>query len=164
MKRVAMACVAVVVLGLSGCAFKGEGLPVPGLDGGGFWQAKPVAMRVYPSTRFAREGQTPLLEAQIELLDEMGDSIKAAGNFRLELFAGDMQMNPALGRRLYRWDVALRSVEDQKTYYDPVTRAYLFRLRIEDLSIARRATTLEVTYTPPTGDRMEARAVIARQR
>ena len=122
----------------------------------------PVAMRVYPSTRYATEADRPVLDARIELFDQMNDSIKGVGRFRFELFAGDDRTAAQLARRLYRWDVNLHTLAQQRQYYDPVTRSYQFRLQIDDLSIAQKATLLEVTYLPLEGQRLETKAVIAR--
>lgn len=149
---------------LAGCTSKGEGVGSQVWRGAGAatWRPMPVAMRVYPATRYATEGDRPVLDARIELFDQMNDSIKGVGRFRFELFAGDDRTAAQLARRLYRWDVDLLSLAQQRQYYDPVTRSYQFRLRIDDLSIARKATLLEVTFLPLEGQRLETKAVIAR--
>jgi hypothetical protein len=148
-----------------GCESKGKGVGAtrPRVTGE-TWRPTPVAMRVYPTTRFASERDRPVLEARIELFDQMNDSIKGVGRFRLELFAGDDRTASQLARRLYRWDVNLQTLDDHRRFYDPVTRSYLFRLEIDDLSIASRATLLEVSFLPIDGPRLETRAVIARAR
>ncbi len=147
-----------------GCEPKGAGVGARQPVTGQTWRPTASAMRVYPSTRYAREGDKPVLEARIELFDEMNDTVKGVGRFRLELFAGDDRAAPQLARRLYRWDVTLQSLADQRRFWDPVTRAYLFRLEIDDLSIAAKATVLEATFMPLEGPRLETRAVIARAR
>lgn len=156
--------IAVLGLALAGCQSKGEGVNGPKQRApANTWRPAPAAMRVYPATRFASEDQRAVLEARIELFDQMNDTLKGVGRFRLELFAGDDRTAPQLARRLYRWDVTLMTLADQQKFFDPVTRAYLFRLEIDDLSIATRATLLEVTFVPLEGPRLETRAVIAKQ-
>lgn len=153
-----------LLLSAVGCASKGAGVGAPRDAAWGWaWRPAPVAMRVYPATRFATEAGQPILELRIELFDAMSDSIKGVGRMRFELFAGSIRDQPQLARRLYRWDVDLLSLADQKRYWDPVTRAYLFRLKIDDLAIARRATVLEATFMPIEGRRIETRASITQR-
>jgi len=110
------------------------------------WQPEAVAMRIYPSTRFVREQNTPMLEARIEMFDQMGDSIKASGRLRFELFAASNAPGIEAGRLLYSWDIGLLGLEEQQRYYDPITRAYLLRLRLDEVSITRRQVLLRVTF------------------
>ena len=118
------------------------------------WAPRPEGLRIYPSTRFVREGDTPLLEARIELLDAMGDSIKASSRTRFELRAAGENPGVEEGRLLYSWDVAIASLEDQRDYYDPVTRAYLIRLRLTDDQITQRQVVLRVTLETVDGRRL----------
>ena len=118
------------------------------------WQPRAESLRIYPSTRFVQERDTPLLEARVELLDAMGDSIKGSGRARFELRAAGE--NPGLeeGRLLYSWDVAITTLEDQRDYYDPVTRAYLLRLRLTDAAITQRQVLLRVSLETVDGRRL----------
>lgn len=118
------------------------------------WQPEPVALRIYPSTRFVREGGTTLLEARIELFDAMGDSIKSSGAVRFELFAAGFAPGIDVGRLLYSWDIGLASLEDHQRYYDPITRGYLLRLRLDSAQITRREVLLRVTFQPAEGMRL----------
>jgi hypothetical protein len=171
-RRIATRTAALVLtLTLAGCAWKG-GRSGPAEDAandpqadnaGAAWVAQVQQMRVYPSTRFAREAGQPVLEARVELLDGMGDSVKSSGQVRFELFAGDAAgQGRRTGQRLYAWDVTLRTQEDQVRYYDPVTRAYVFRLRVENLAPARKATWLHIVFRTlgPQNQRLEADALL----
>ncbi|MEM9417491.1 MAG: hypothetical protein AAGA25_00370 [Planctomycetota bacterium] len=133
---------------LMGCQPKGPAPPKPvereTAETG--WQPKAVALRIYPSTRFVREQDTPMLEARIEMFDQMGDSIKASGQLRFELFAAGHAPGIDVGRLLYSWDIGLLTLEDQQRYYDPITRAYLLRLRLDSTGITRREVLLRVTF------------------
>ena len=145
-----------------GCSWKGD--RTNGRDpsaSGAVWKLEPVRMRVDPSSRFVESNDTAVLEARIELLDEMGDSIKGVGTVRFELFAGDRMSEPAIGRRLYSWDVSLLTLVQQKQFYDSITRAYLFRLNLHDTTTANRATVLMATFTPVAGRRLEAHAFLS---
>ena len=161
-------CISVVMLGgcllmwgSGGCveskagAARGDG-PAVADDGemADAWRPQPVALRIYPSTRFVRERDTPLLEARIELFDEMGDSIKSSGQVRFELFAAGYAPGIDVGRLLYSWDIALADLTDHQRYYDPITRGYLFRLRLDSAQITRREVLLRLTFQPLEGARL----------
>lgn len=143
------------------CEFKG-GSAVgerPALSGA-VWQPSPTTIRIYPSTRFVQDAGNTVLEARVELLDEMNDSIKGAGAFQFELYAAQRASDATIGGRLYAWDATVATLEQQRQFYDPITRAYVFRLRLDDPALSRRATLLRVLYTPPVGSRLEAEATL----
>ncbi|MEM1098448.1 MAG: hypothetical protein AAGH92_06615 [Planctomycetota bacterium] len=97
------------------------------------------------------EGESPLLECRIELLDAMGDPVKASGHVRCELFSSTGRNDGVLGERLYGWDVHMTRLEDQRDFYDPTVRGYLFRLKLASIEPANRPTTLRITFTPTSG-------------
>lgn len=154
-------CVAIGSMG--GCQFKGappaSGLAQAPTNHAGHaeagWQPRPVRVRIYPSTRFAAENGKSLLLADVQLLDAMGDTTKAAGRLRCELFSqisGSSGQSP--GRKLYRWDVNLLTLADQEKYYDPITRGYLLRLKLDNLAVAKESTVLRVMFIPASGARL----------
>lgn len=158
-----------VLLSVVGCVPKGEdpdaSRAVDTASNGRYWHSQPTAIRVYPTTRFVKQGDAAVLEARVELFDDMGDSVKGAGEFRLELRSGGAGSASAGGSAgggnlLYTWRVEVRTIEDQRTHYDPITRGYLFRLRLDDLAAARRTTMLNVSYTSPDGRHFTAEAPI----
>ena len=132
---------------LAGCQFKGSGVEAPAPTMEDYWWPQPSALRVYPSTRFVEDERSaaPILEARIELRDEMGDAVKGAGTAALELFAASDE-GQGLGQQLQRWEVTMSSLEDQQRHFDSVTRTYLFRLRL-DASARARGDRLRVTFT-----------------
>jgi len=143
-----------------GCAWKGgegeqgreeESIPK------NVWVVAPVKLRIYPSTRIIHEDDQLILEARIEPLDEMDDSIKAVGWVRVELFRQDQAGNPAIGHRLYNWEISLLSLAEQQQYYDPITRSYSFRLRLDEQDLPRQGLILQALFMPIEGDRLEAR-------
>lgn len=147
---------------LCGCQMKGQGatgvqVQEPGADLES-WSPGPRSLRIYPSSRFlSLEGRT-LLEARVEFLDEMGDSVKAVGEVRVELYpAADAQ-----GRadRLYVWDVSLRSLAQQREHYESITRAYRFRLKLDEAKLLSRSATLVVTFTDTRGQRLYTQGVL----
>lgn len=137
---------------------KGEprGRPVVELQDA--WVPRPVALRIYPSTRFVEDEGVPMLEACIELFDALGDSTKGSGLARFELYHGPSTGDPTTkggpAAVLYRWDIALTRLADQQAYYDPVIRGYAFPLRIDSLDVADRPVYLRVSFGLATGEHL----------
>jgi len=152
------------LLSIQGCespqASEAEGRPGGSANQASYWQAAPVRLRVYPSTRFVKEKGRSILEARLELLDQMGDPIKASGLFRIELYRVDESLGNAPQRLLYTWTADTLTLELQREHYDPITRGYLFRLGVDDIKIAGESTFLKVAFTPEVGPRLDAEAVI----
>ncbi len=144
------------LLALTGC-FKGidaaSDSPL-----GPAWQPQPMQVRVLPSTRFVREADVPLLEARIELIDAMGDAVKASGTLRAELFTHASPSDDQGGARLYQWDLTLHTLADQQQFFDTISRGYLLRLKIDDPTVANRPTLLKIAFDPAHGDRLTTTA------
>jgi hypothetical protein len=149
-------------LALAGCEIKGgPGLASDGAaESGDHWRIRPVAMRVYPSSGFTEYGGRHVLEARIELLDEMGDTVKGVGHFRFELFAGEGPGQSLVGRLVENWDVAMLSLEQNRAHYDPITRTYRFMLGMTRPPPKDEPMQLAATLTPPGGRRIDARAML----
>lgn len=109
------------------------------------WRPEAVALRIYPATRFVRERDTSMLEARVELFDAMGDSVKDSGRLRFELFDRGTGPGVEAGPLLYSWDIDVLTLEAQQQYYDPITRAYLLRLRLDSAEVTRQEVLLRVT-------------------
>jgi len=148
---------------LTGCVSKGRlgGAPASSTMADAWWP-RPVSVQVFPSTRFVREGQAIILEARVQLTDELGDSIKAPATYYFDLNAGPAGQSAP--RRLFSWQINVTSLEDQVEFFDPVTRSYLFRLRVTDISQVRDAAQLSVVAVPDGGDRLGASAPVTRRR
>ena len=155
-----LACAAILALGVSGCTVSkrsGERAASPAQSAiAPYWITAAVRSRVYPSTRFVREDGEAVLEARIELMDEMGDSVKGVGTWHFELYAGDHRREGTVAQRLYAWDVPMMLLDEQRLYYDRITRAYLFRLKLDNIAPARRTTTFYATLVTPDGTRIES--------
>ncbi len=125
------------------------------------WRPVAVKMRVYPSTRFVSDSGKPVLEARIEMIDEMGDSVKTSGSWRVELLAGgEARTSKDQRKLLYSWQVQASTLAQQQRHYDPVTRAYHFRLQMDQPSDPLQAVTVSVTFTPPIGTTLQASGTI----
>lgn len=156
----------VVALLLSGCQFKGQKPYAPEaqvtLDNP--WRPEPMAMRIYPSTRFSKSGNQWIVEARIELMDAMGDSIKSSGQIHFELRSTGSISGSEQTQDFYKWDITLKTLEDQQVAYDPVSRAYLFRLKLGKNQPPAVATTLFATFFRADGQRFDAKAALPKAR
>lgn len=153
-----------VAVAVPGCASKGK---QGAGDGPGLldilqkpaWEVRPARMRIYPSTRIIREAGQGILEARVEFRDENGDPVKAVGDLRFELLSSGRAGE--VGQRLFSWSVPMLGREQNATFYDPVTQAYLYRLRLESITILQDEVVLRVTLLPAEGKRLEAQALIS---
>jgi len=153
-------CLAMAVVG---CEFKGDRNGVPpatGAEAVTFWRPSPTLMRVYPSSRFIEVDGRPMVEARVEFVDAMGDTLKVAGDVRLELYAANEAGDAETGDRLFAWQVKLHTLEHQQAHFDHITRAYRFRLGMEPLPQTVTQTILRVTYIGEDGQRLQARALL----
>ena len=148
---------AALVVTLNGCQFKGPAA-VGGGDASDVWRPRAESLRIYPSTRFIESDGQTLLQARVELRDQMGDAIKAAGTLRFDLFASSAS-GEALGERLYHWGVDMITLADQKAHFDSVTRTYQYRLRLDDATASQQPTVLRVTFNRASdGKRLQGQA------
>ena len=67
---------------------------------------------------------------------------------------------PGIGRRLYKWDAKLLTLEDQQSFFYSITNGYLFRLKIDALPIASKRTTFRATLIGPDDLRLESQTVL----
>jgi len=124
------------------------------------WTPTVQSIRIYPSTRYVREGDKVMLEARVEFVDQMGDTVKAGGDMRFDLWPLDVNSGQTGGELIYEWTVPLRTIAKQREHYDPITRTYTFRLKIDRPDLVRRPTNLHAVLIPATGQRLEANATV----
>ena len=161
-RRLAILCGISAIACAPGCVMKGEPAPPPSTAANAnlaAWQIMPVQMRVLPSTRFVQLDKQILLESRVEFQDELQDTIKAAGTFQFEVFAVNRQGQLIESQKLFSWKLDVLTREANKEFYDPVTRAYLFRLEVDQLPTLQRVA-LRVTFVPPAGKRLEVTAIV----
>ena len=154
---------AVCVIFSGGClSTKGQPKGRPVAELADAWVPRPVALRIYPATRFVVEDEVATLDARVELFDAMGDATKASGLARFELFDGPSSGNPVSGGPglLYRWDIVLTTLGDQRTYFDPVTATYAFPLKIDSLDAIKDAVYLRATLNLAEGQRLNDEQVV----
>ncbi len=165
-------CISSVLL-LTGCQWKGgpgasttpsdgQGTMATG-DSTGAWQPQPVVMRVFPGGGLRQQNGQWQLEVRLELLDAMGDAVKASGEYRFELLSRFRLGEAAGGDRLAEWEVAVLSLEQHRKRYDPITRTYEFTLNLEAVPPVDEPMLMTVIFAPVQGNRLSGRAKVGQR-
>jgi len=130
----------------------------------GEWPFRPVAMRIHPFTALTinETQRSTVLEARIELLDQLGDVAKGVGELRFELY----EMEPTASRtgqekQVQRWDAPLATLDQNRQHWDAITRTYTFRLRLVDTPRSDKKYRLVAQLTDPNGNRLRAESPVA---
>ena len=84
---------------------------------------RPTVMRVHPltHTEMNADGE-PVIILHVELKDLWGDTVKGVGQLQVRL--GKQGSAGEVGNRGTRWDVDLRDIEENVSYFDSATRTY----------------------------------------
>ena len=162
---VGLARVAVLVAACAlviGCASTPDaGLPT--VTAGSPAPFAPVRLQVHPLTHLDVDPDNVVrLICHVELKDRWGDTTKARGLLRIELYRPSGDVRPDLLTQELSWQLDLRDLELNASLFDPATRSY--RLQLGGLpawaeAMARRMAT-------GTGDgagRLLVRAVLETQ-
>ncbi|RJP31709.1 MAG: hypothetical protein C4547_15020 [Phycisphaerales bacterium] len=119
--------------------------------------------RIAPTSEDEGEGE---LDLQLELLLRASNALDnpglmIVGDVRVELFEFRPASGEPKGRQLARWVVPLVEEEDQRTYWNPVTQMYEFRLGLRRESVpAQDQYVVLVTYNSPLGSHLSDEEVI----
>lgn len=123
----------------------------------------PVRMQVHPLTHLDVDTQgTVRLICHVELKDRWGDTTKARGLLRLELYRPVETTRPDLLTQELSWELDLRDLDLNAALFDPATRTY--RLQLGGLpgwaeAMARRRASGD----PAARERLLIRAVLDTQ-
>ncbi|MBV1929735.1 MAG: hypothetical protein KUG81_09530 [Gammaproteobacteria bacterium] len=84
---------------------------------------RPAVMRVHPltHTELSSDGDAVMI-LHVELKDPWGDTVKGVGQLQVQLRKGGATSE--VGNRGTRWDVDLRDIEINVSYFDSATRTY----------------------------------------
>ena len=172
MSRVVATLLAVAWISLAaGCSkvqFKGERdrAAMAALEASS-WPFVPVMLRVHPFTTLRPPGggegvaAAAVLEARIELLDQQGDVTKGIGDWRFELYeTGERASEAGQDRQAYVWTVAMKTPDDSRRHYDPITRTYGFNLKLDEAPPAERKLELRIQFTDPAGNRLTTQGLL----
>jgi len=84
---------------------------------------RPSAMRVHPLTHTeTRADGEPVMVLHVELKDPWGDTVKGVGQVQIQLRKNSA--TSTIGDRGSRWDIDLRDLEANTSYFDSATRTY----------------------------------------
>lgn len=112
----------------------------------------PQRIRIHPFTgtrEFDPNGGISGIEARIEAIDAFGDSTKALGEFRFELFRFAAHEADPRGERIGVWVRDLSDVEENRLYWDSLSRTYQFRLAwTEAVPVGQKFVLLTVFASP----------------
>jgi hypothetical protein len=164
--RLALACGTIAAA--AGCAPRTqEPLAAPGAaDAGGRgaeWPFWPRRMVIFPLSQFVTERATGqlLIEAHVEFLDEFGHTTKAVGHMTFELY--DAAETRAGAPPAARWtgiaELDLTDPAKNRDRYDPITRTYLFKLKVGRLDLPD-TVELHADFQSADGQRFEADYVL----
>lgn len=160
---VALVALMTALVGCDTVSFKGAGAraSVPA----GEWPFAPVSMRVHPFTAIEKQGEGEdaalVLEARLELVDQLGDVTKGVGAWRFELY-GDRGRGQSR-ERLEVWEAPMTTLAENARHWDPITRTYAFRLRLSEQPDIDRELTLVAQLTDPRGNHLIAEGEVARE-
>lgn len=86
---------------------------------------RPTVMRVHPLTHAELDARgEPVLILHVELKDPWGDTVKGVGQLQAQLRRVGGNTGGTLGDRGTRWDIDLRDIEQNVSYFDSATRTY----------------------------------------
>ncbi len=153
----------VLILGLWACATKAPPAPAvidPDAVSVQPRLFEPVSLEVHPfsSVSFDRRDRGWVLEARLRLLDRLEDVTKSDGVVRLELYDVPAVASKAEGgRRQGVWEAPLHTLNQHRRHYDPITRTYVFRLKLDRRPAPR--VRLVAQFTHLNGQRMMSERV-----
>jgi len=154
-------------LGLFGFMIAGMGCNGPESvgDGGADWHSAFWVDRVQLQRSFTRivegnppQGETPMIEVFVEVFDQYGDPIKAAGEFRFEIFRYVPAVSDPRGRRyenegMQEFDLTQAEINQQ--YWDSITLSYRMRLNLPPDAADAKQVVLQVTFISGPKDQVE---------
>jgi hypothetical protein len=118
---------------------------------------KTVNIHEFTTTRkFDESGGIPGIDARVEALDAFGDTTKAFGDFRFELYKFKPNAPDPKGLRLGVWEEKLLEPGANRTHWDESTRTYEFKLKCDQgcsLGVGDKYV-LVVTFSSPFSDRL----------
>jgi hypothetical protein len=115
----------------------------------------PSTMRIHPAFTQVKDwtgdGKPDGIEAFLELSDQFGEPTRATGTIRFELYNFHESEEERRGKQLATpWTFVLDTRDQQIAHWNPVERAYTFRLPYDKIS-ANRRYVLTAQFDRPGG-------------
>lgn len=127
----------------------------------------PREIRIHPFTgtrTFDEAGGIRGVDVRIEAVDAYGDTTKAFGNFRFELFTYRPTSENNRGQLLATWDVSLMDAQANLLHWDKITRTYKFKLQWDQpIPVGQRFVLVAVLASPYTERLFAQRTFISGQ-
>lgn len=127
----------------------------------------PKSIHIHPFTgmrSFEESGKDKGLDVRIEAMDSAGDTTKAFGDFRFELYFFRPVAADPKGNKIATWEVSLSDPKKNAVHWDNITRAYKFKLQWNQPYKASDRFVLAAIFTSPfTGRLFNERVIVAGQ-
>ena len=94
------------------------------------------------------------IDVRVEAIDAFGDSTKAFGEFRFEMYA--IGAGGRVGKQLTVWQESVLDVEKNMLHWDPISRAYRFKLQWDRSIPVGRRFLLKAVFISPFTERLFA--------
>ena len=116
----------------------------------------PQKIRITPFTgaRAIDERGLTGLDVRIEAVDSYGDSTKAFGRFRFELFVFQPTKPDGRGERLASWSLDLENPQINRDHWNNIARCYQFKLGWSEPIPVGKQFVLVATYESRFGNRL----------
>jgi hypothetical protein len=118
----------------------------------------PVAAHIKPSfSRIVPGDKDPSsseIEVYVSLDDQFGDSVKAAGRYRFEIFHYRPATADSRGERIAVEGIQqfdLSDIQMSQQHWDSTTGSYRFKLKLPELPAGKKQIVLQVTFFDLTG-------------
>ena len=126
----------------------------------------PHQVRIHPftGTRTFHEKGIKGVDVRIEVLDAYGDSTKAFGDFRFEVYAYQQRHVSRKGQQVGAWQESLLDPQRNLVHWDRITRAYEFKLQWDHPIAVGDRFVLVVVFSSPYSQRLfDERVFVAGQ-
>ncbi len=122
----------------------------------------PTEIRFHPFTRtriLDANGGVSGINVRIEAIDAYGDSTKAFGDFRFEMYQFRPNSPDCKGMRLATWHESVMEPGKNLVHWDKFARAYRFKLKWDHPVPAGQRFVLVAVFSSPFAQRLFAESV-----
>jgi len=117
----------------------------------------PASIEIHPFTEartFDNAGGIKGIEMRIKAFDADGDTTKAYGDFRVEMYTHNPEASNNLGSKVATWDILLIKPKDNRRHWHEISRTYKFLLEWDDPIPVGQRYVLQAVFASPFTDRV----------
>ena len=119
-----------------------------------------IALHPFTGIRvFDESGGIRGVDVRIQAMDASGDSTKAFGDYRFELYAFRANSTDPRGAKLATWEVSVADAKTNALHWDNITRAYKFKLQWDQPIPVGQQYVLAAVFSSPFTERLMAQRV-----